>query len=327
MHGRALAGLLGTVLAVGACGGPAPEDDQAAPTTEGPTHSPFTGLPLDRPAPERPALIVKVDNTARARPQLGLGAADLVVEEPVEGGLTRLALFFYLQLPDEVGPVRSLRTSDIAIVAPTGGVLVASGGAAKAKQVVADAGVRMALPGADASGFYRAADRVAPYNLMLRPNMLVEDYPAQPAPEPYFSWDLASTEPTGGDPATTVAVRFSARHTTRWSFTDGRGWLREPDLSATGDGFAAQNVLVLRVRTEDAGYRDPAGNPVPEVVLTGDGDALLLHEGQAIAARWSKDAAEDPIELLDDAARPLLLPPGHTWVELVPERGSVTWSP
>ncbi len=39
-----------------------------------------------------------------------------MVEELVEGGLTRLAVFFYSQVPDNAGPVRSMRASDIGIV-------------------------------------------------------------------------------------------------------------------------------------------------------------------------------------------------------------------
>ena len=39
-------------------------------------------------------MVVKIDNT-EAQPQLGLGKADLITEELVEGGSTRLAVFYY----------------------------------------------------------------------------------------------------------------------------------------------------------------------------------------------------------------------------------------
>jgi hypothetical protein len=44
-------------------------------------------------------LVAKMDNTVSSRPQVGLSKADLVVEELVEGGLTRLAVFYYSHLP------------------------------------------------------------------------------------------------------------------------------------------------------------------------------------------------------------------------------------
>ena len=79
---------------------------------------PLTGLPAKGPAPDHPVYVVKIDNTESSAPQVGLSKADLVTEELVEGGLTRLAVFFYSASPTQVGPVRSMRASDIGIVKP-----------------------------------------------------------------------------------------------------------------------------------------------------------------------------------------------------------------
>ena len=58
------------------------------PTPAGTAVYPLTGLPVTSPAAARgPALAVKIDNISAARPQVGLNAADLVVDTPVEGGL------------------------------------------------------------------------------------------------------------------------------------------------------------------------------------------------------------------------------------------------
>ena len=70
---------------------------------------PLTGLPVegdDDSEQTHPVLVTKMDNTSASSLQIGLGSADLVVEELVEGGLTRLAAFYYADLPDNVGPVR-----------------------------------------------------------------------------------------------------------------------------------------------------------------------------------------------------------------------------
>ena len=91
---------------------------------------PLTGEPVTGATPDRPVLVTKIDNSPSSQPQLGLKKADLVTEELVEGGMTRLAVFFYQHLPDVVGPVRSMRASDIGIVKPAHGVIVASGAAA-----------------------------------------------------------------------------------------------------------------------------------------------------------------------------------------------------
>ena len=85
----------------------------------------------DSAAQTHPVLVTKIDNTESSSPQVGLGSADMVVEELVEGGVTRLAAFYYSELPKEVGPVRSMRASDVGIVSPVEAAVVTSGAAAK----------------------------------------------------------------------------------------------------------------------------------------------------------------------------------------------------
>ncbi|WP_369690928.1 DUF3048 domain-containing protein [Nocardia fusca] len=47
-----------------------------------------------------PVLVAKIDNSSQARPPpVGLGAADVVDVEPVEGGLSRLAAVFSTDKP------------------------------------------------------------------------------------------------------------------------------------------------------------------------------------------------------------------------------------
>ena len=53
--------------------------------------------------PERPALTVKVENTSDAYPLAGLERADVIYEEPVEGGLTRFAALFQCRDAGRVG--------------------------------------------------------------------------------------------------------------------------------------------------------------------------------------------------------------------------------
>ena len=80
-------------------------------------------------------------------------------------------------------------------------------------------------------------------------------------------------------------------------------------------------MLVLRVREGNAGYLDPAGNPVPQTLLTGKGNALLFHNGRMVAANWQKGKADSPIQLTTKKGAVLKVPAGHTWIELVPIDG------
>jgi len=248
-----------------------------------------------------------------------------VVEELVEGGSTRLAAFYYSQLPGDVGPVRSMRASDIGIVSPVHGAMVTSGAAMVTINRIEDADIPFFSEGD--KGFYRDSSRSAPYNLftdMSETATLVEQDDAQ-RPADYLPWGEEADFPQG-QPATTLAASFSGGHTTNWRFEDGT-YVNENTYAGAGDEFPADTVLVLRVQVGDAGYRDPAGNPVPETQFTGKGQAMIFHGGRLVRGTWTKASLDAPIELSTEAGE-LTVPAGHTWLELIPkDGGEVTFAP
>lgn len=322
--------LVTTTAVLVACGSPNPEDTRPTPDGQ-PTATktaetavwPLTGKPAKNGVVKRVPLIVKIDNSAGAQPQVGLADADLVVEELVEGGLTRLAAMYHSTLPESVGPVRSIRTTDVGIVKPTGGALVASGGAGRVLDQMDDAGVAVIAEG-DADGFSRATDRTAPYNVMadLTTVSKATANARQPA-DAYLPFDDNRLE--GKNAATFATATFSNTHATTWEY-NGEVWKRGNGLAASGDQFAAKSLLVLRVKTRDAGYTDPGGNFVPETVLKGNGNAALLTGGKAITGRWAKSSAQETFELTDKNGEPLTVPAGRTWIELLPVDGSLSYS-
>ncbi|MGZ5400475.1 MAG: DUF3048 domain-containing protein [Nocardioides sp.] len=287
---------------------------------------PLTGLDVkggDTSAQTHPVMVTKIDNTSSSAPQLGLGSADLVVEELVEGGMTRLAVFFYSDIPGKVGPVRSMRASDIGIVSPVDAQVVTSGAAPVTINRVSQAGITFF--GEGAAGFSRATDRSSPYNLMANLSTLLEaQKEAEEArPHDYLPWGDAGDLPKGKK-ATTIAAGFGG-HTTNWVFRDG-GYVNENTYAADGDEFPTDTVLVLRVQVGDAGYKDPAGNPVPETKLEGKGNAFLFHGGKVVAGTWEKSGLGDPLSLSTKNGK-LVVPAGHTWIELVPQTsGTLTYN-
>lgn len=326
-RGAALGLVVASALAVTGCtAGPSASSASSASggepgsqaTSRGLTVSgewPLTGLPAGGEAPRHPVMVVKIDNSEASLPQIGLSKADLVTEELVEGGSTRLAVFFYSRVPKLVGPVRSMRATDIGIVKPAKAVLVASGGARPTIARVKDAGIKTFTEGA--TGYQRDLSRQAPYNLFMKLNELAAQVKAKTTVPAYLPFGSAKDLPQGS-PATGLSAIFSGGHTTRWAYANGT-YTNENGFAASGDTFRPDNVLVLRVRVGDAGYLDPAGNPVPETKFTGSGAALLFHGGRVVKGTWKKTL--DSTISLTSASGKLKVPAGHTWVELVPEDG------
>lgn len=269
--------------------------------------------------PDHPVYVVKVDNTSSAAPQLGLESADMVVEELVEGGLTRLAAFYYSTIPATVGPVRSMRASDIGITEPANAFIVASGAAGKTLKLLNEAGINRVTEGA--IGFFRSSIRSAPYNLMMKLPALAKHVgrPWEAPKHPYLPFGSAAAF-HGTTPVTSMTVTFSGAHTDDWRL-EGSTWVRTNSFAQKGHDFSVDNVLILRVQVGDAGYLDPGGNPVPETFFFGSGTATLVHGGKAEQGTWHKDGTHGVVTLTDSDGKPLTVPAGHTFVELLPANG------
>src|SRR3954471_14195984 len=295
---------------------------------------PLTGLAV-RAVARRPVLVVKVENSAAARPQTGLNYADLVVEELVEGGITRFAAMFHSAVPRTVGPVRSLRDVDRAIAGPTHGLLVASGAAGVVRRRVARGAAQVVLPTSAGRYFRRSGARPVPHNLYLNPRGVLHvarGWHRRPPSTTYLPFAATAARSTAvryGHPARRISLRFSPAATPRWSYdARTRSWLRSesgtPSRLTSGRRITARTVLVLRIHTRDAGYRDPVGNYVPETVFVGRGNAMVFCQGRRISAQWIKKSSRAPLQLLTRFGRkPLLIAPGRTWIEMLPTNGTL----
>lgn len=325
--------LMGLALSLTTACGPeaAPEPAAAggtptASTPPPPVLWPLTGVDSAGADVDRPALAVKVENSVAARPQTGLDAADVVWEEIVEGGISRYVAVYHSTLPAAVGPVRSVRPMYPAIAGPLRGLFAFSGGQVPFVEATGAAGLQVLKPGAP--GFYRVDERVAPHNTYADPTALLAQADPGHAAAPPAQFVVAGPgeQPTAvaaGTPAGVLDLRLSRIATPRWTWSQPDGaWLRAegttPAVGADGAPLRAANVVVLRVDVVATEARDPAGNPVPETILTGTGRALVASGGHTLEATWSKPGTGDRVVLTGADGDPVTLAPGTTWVELVP---------
>jgi hypothetical protein len=277
--------------------------------------APLTGL---APAPPtRPAVLVKIDNTSKARPQLGLNRADVVIEEEVEWGLTRLAAIFHSNEASVVGPVRSARSTDIAFFGSLNNpALVYSGANAVFDQLMLEQPVQN-FSAARNGGFWRDNSRRAPSNLFTDTRSF-DDRGQGPG-----SWfHYASSAVTGGSASSSFTVSYPAT-TVQWDW-DGTRWLRRQDgkrhTTDSGAQVEAANVIVVEVAKVDSGLVDPAGAVVPEFVWAGEGAATVYSNGRRIDGRWIRPTLRDPAIFVDAAGAPIAITPGITWVQMVTTR-------
>jgi hypothetical protein len=352
------------LLAVAACGGGGdetlPTTTSARPTTtaepatttttEAPTTTttapppaptyPLTGLPADNPLLlARPALVVKIENadssSQTARPQQGLNEADVVYEETVEGSITRFAAVFHsADSPNRVGPIRSFRDTDIALVSDLNHPLYAWSGAhaewmpVARSMPVTDVGYD-AVPGA----YFRDTSRKVPHNLYSTMAALYAyASPADHPPPPLFTYRTADGGlAAGARPATTLDVVFGTgpgSAPVHWQWEPSVGlWTRyqrgTPHVDDNGIQIAPQNLIIQFIDYHDSGYVDSTGATIYTGSLVGSGEAWLLTAGTVAVGTWSKTSPEAITQFTDAEGRPFELTPGRTWV-ILPWRGVAT---
>lgn len=304
------------------------------PTPDVPLVWPLTGVAADEVA-DRPALAVKIENAPQARPQTGLEQADVVWEEVVEGGITRFVAVFHSQVPESVGPVRSVRPMDPAIVAPLHGVLAYTGGQQPFIDAVGAAGVQSVVMDEGDDGFTTTRARRAPHNVYGSPAAFWaqadDDRTSPPPAQLVFAREPGTATATAaGAPATRLDVRLTHASRAVWEWDGGEGrYVRSegdrPAVSADEVRLSATNVVLLAATMVDTPFKDPAGVAVPETQLVGTGEGVVASGGKQVAVTWSKEGVEAPLVLTGADGEPVELEPGASWIELVPT-GSGSWT-
>lgn len=303
-------------------------------TTAAPPVAPLTGVPeADEGRRTRPALLVKVDNTANAMAvHEGLDKADVVFVEQVEHGVTRLAAAFQSE-DATVGPVRSARTSDIGIGALLNSPYIAYSGAnggvldmVRRSPYLIDMGIDQAV----ATGVYTRNQRGSGLLRFFLPTAELFEVGREGAktPIPLFEF-LDEGEAPEGDPAAGVRIGYGGRASTvvdyDWS---GSAWNRSqfgrPHTVAGGGQLAPTNVVIMHVPYRSSGFVDTTGAASPEAVLEGEGEAWFLTGGKVVKGRWSHPGPNAPLVFVGPDGTPMKLQPGKTWVELAPGAGSAT---
>jgi hypothetical protein len=280
--------------------------------------------------PQRPALAVKVDNYVQARPQSGLDDADIVFEEPVEGGITRYVAIFQCEEAPTVGPIRSARNIDIGILGQFGHPLLASmGGIEPVLGNIANSPIIENDLLTDSSVVQNPPGRYPPYDTYAATSALWDLQPTKHTPpSPVFGF---SATPPAGTPATSISIAYPYSDVV-WNYDPTtmqylRFYGPFPDLLADATPNSAANVIVQVVQVtygpwveNDLGALEVQAN----LYQNASGPAEVFRNGQEITGTWSRNSLDQPTKFVSSSGTPITLQPGRTWVELVPSTAAVS---
>jgi Protein of unknown function (DUF3048) N-terminal domain/Protein of unknown function (DUF3048) C-terminal domain len=297
-------------------------------TTLGPLRYPLTGAPA--PSSEevtRPSLAVKIDNVAGSFPQAGLNEADLVFDILVEGGLTRLMAVYQSDGARLVGPIRSARPVDAALLRLLNGGYFAFSGASpgEMRPVRAHSRATLLFNDHDPAPFTRRGDHLEPHNVFSSTRRLRAAFAGltrhRPASPPVFTY---SGQQPRGVPVRSVTVPFPAA-TAGWTWT-GHDYVRtqdgRPDVLSDRSRVSSTNVVIMSVKVVGTGVYEYSGAEDPLPVTIGTGPCWVLRDGVLVRGTWRRRSIAAPLRLSDIRSAAITLRPGRTWVELMPRTGT-----
>lgn len=325
----------------------APTPSPTAEPTPTPTPEPTpTPTPEPTPTPAPPSLTsglpsgkvykpinIQIENQPAARPQAGIGQADIVYEALMEGrSMTRFQCVFNDNLPTNVGPVRSVRLYFVDIAAEYKGILAFFGGPSrtvaniypKIDKTKSAGNVQVAADGltnkyGTNSGLYwRVKERPAPHNVYTDLTKMVELL-TQPVPEvSHFVFNSAAAYPDG-DSAVSIEVKYPGVDT-RYEYDAALGKYKrfigkDPFIDAnTNEQVAVTNILVQYAKHKGLGTEK--GHI--DITLIGSGDAEVFVGGKHVKATWKRKDQADITHYYDESGKEIELLPGNTFVQVVP---------
>lgn len=287
-------------------------------------YAPLTGVQVPVGSLQHPVIMAKIDNNPEARPQIGLNHADIVFEELVEGGLSRYLAVWHSDVPERLGPIRSIRPMDPDIASPFRGLIAYSGGQYRFVQMMIHTKVKNVIHGTAGTEkyIYRSDKLIAPHDVIVRAKKLVTARSNLAAPRPAFEFAHDGELPSAvalGKPAGRLVTSFSSGNSPSWKYHAERGmYLRfqaggEKDKDDRKKQLSAVNVIAQLVNeSSEYGY-------VPRAIVVGKGVAWISTGGKTVKAKWIKKNRNAMTVFKLASGEIVKLAPGRTWIELVPK--------
>ncbi|HEX8966960.1 MAG TPA: DUF3048 domain-containing protein [Chloroflexota bacterium] len=357
-----VAALFGMLVLATACQAQVPQaTPSAAPATTAPSPSPALarpspspGLALPSPSPSAspspspsptPAVAsfpiddypfaVMVDNIIEARPQFGLGAADVVYEAPAEAGIPRLMPIFLRAgaEAERIGPVRSARHYFVYIANEYRTPLVHIGASPQGFDALGTTGLPRVDEARGDGGFVRDPRRYAPHNAFVSTTSIRDelrqrgDGPVRASLGPlkfgaYVAGQQSATTihiPYPGPEGYAVDYAYDVDQKLYDRVMDGR-----PHTDgATGEQYAATSIIIQYADVEPI-PRDTAGRV--DIGLVGSGKGLLIAEGTQVPLQWSRGSVRGATQFVRADGAPFALPDGQVWIQIVPLETQVSVS-
>lgn len=324
----------------GGCATPSPTAPTPTPQptpTPTPAYSHLNGAAVEAGKENTHPLAVMIENHPEARPQAGLGQADVVYEAIAEGGITRfMAVFGDPATPVRVGPVRSARTYYVDFATEYNAFYAHVGGSEPALDQIKRTGVldmdqfsigepvfqrdfsrKVALE----HTMYSSTDKLWNYATNTRGWSKTSDY------KPLLFTDDALATNRPASQIVKVSVSDPSYDVT-WTYDPAandykRAMAGTPHVDANTQQQIEAKAIVLQTVSKK-GLTQSNGKAISEFTLTGSGPVTIIENGTSISGTWKK-GGDGRTRYYDSADKEIPLVRGRLWVHVVHSDSTVSY--
>ncbi|MEA2065055.1 MAG: DUF3048 domain-containing protein [Patescibacteria group bacterium] len=269
---------------------------------------------------------ITIDNNVSAKPQAGLDKANLIIEAPVEGGITRfLAIFADGEDIDKIGPVRSARPYFLDWAKEFEALYCHVGGSPEALKLIKQKSAVLNLDQYYKSRYYwRSSKRSRPHNVFTSSELLNKALENYFLTEHNFSSLVFKNEielEERGESLNNIIINFSVgnynlvmweynRENNEYSrFHNGKPHFDENENVIKTKNLIIQKTKIISIDNEDR----------KRIKTIGNGNAIIFLDGKIIDGKWEKLSQENRTKFYDQNNEEIKFNRGKTWIEVVDE--------
>lgn len=285
---------------------------------------PFTGEKVAEENNQRP-ILVTINNHPDARPQSGLGSADIVYEMLAEGEATRYLALYQSELPETFGPIRSARSYFIELADGLNAFYVAHGYSPDAKKML-NSGMVDHINGMQYDGIYfkRSSHRVAPHNSYISKENVIDaaddlNIDMQSNKITAYSFYEEEDNVKIGMSAKKISLNHSksTKYLTEYNYNESsKAFERLQGNVLTIDEITNEPIALSNVLFFEMPHRVVDQEGRREIDLTAGGTAYVAQHGTIREVRWEN--RDGQLIAIESDGSNVLLVPGQTWVHFVP---------
>lgn len=294
--------------------------------------TPFTGERIANEITMRP-ILATINNHPKARPQSGLGSADVVYEMLAEGYVTRFLALYQSEIPKNIGPIRSARSYFIEIADGLDAFYIAHGYSPEAKQMLERGDVDN-INGMHYDGtiFKRSSDRVAPHNSYIAGSNIevaAEKVNASLLYQKKVSYTYYDEDESVkiGTKADHIHVKYSSNENFNSKYTYDfatKTYSRSSGGAITVDYLTNEPIKLSNVLVFEMNHWIIDNEGRREIDIFSGGRAYLFQEGYMREIRW--DNIDGVLKAIEADGSEVKLVPGKTWINFVPTNPGIATS-